>query len=162
MKKRRIIIIPPRNRVLGEKLLPELRDCIFDLVLAMEFHDEYTYMKALVKLSQILPYDIVRKFDEKLGISLAWELYREVERRRIFELPRDVVFHFPEFRELRSRLLSKLHDLKPEVIKEILDEFSSYFNLNIDAAFIKRIIQDYLANRMSLSEFLYMLRVLLP
>lgn len=138
-----IVVSPPKTRKLGRFVLPYLKHCILDLAIARKFLSVRIYAEALRALSEALPYDVVRKFDEKLGISLAWEFHRETD--------------FAKRGALKSALFSKLLEFKPEDLTKILDELASYFNVELKTTLLELTLKNYLSDVASEDEFIRVL-----
>ena len=73
------------------------------------------YRKYLLEISRsLLPYPIVRDIDEKLGISLAWQIELFPEAENVLES--------------RAKLARKLQELTPSDFQEIVNKTTEYIN----------------------------------
>lgn len=130
---KRIIIIPSFKKLeITSRLLAHLAHHIYYIVVAKKRGAYRLYANELIFLSEKLPYPIIRKLDEKLGISLAWEN----------------AYHPSIERELL--LARKLRELTPSDIQSIVSEFVSYFDLlprNIEEE-----VRNYLQGRITEEE----------
>jgi len=90
-------------------------------------YDEYR--KALLEISRsLLPYPIVAAMDEKLGVSLAWQIELFPEAENILES--------------QAKLARKLQELTPSDFQELVNKTAEF--LNVEAPNIEEPIELFL------------------
>jgi len=110
----RVVIVPSfKKPEITKKLLDELLRDITYLAMAIKTKSSVLYSDVLRELSEILPYPLVRKLDEKLPITLCWQ---------------DVYYPSTETKEL---LFKKLLETTVSDLQYIVDEFSKFFKIKL-------------------------------
>lgn len=121
----RIILLPTfKKPEITVKLTSELLRSITYLAMAIKTKSSVLYSNTLIELSEILPYPLVRKLDERLPISLCWQ---------------DVYYPSMKTKEL---IFKKLCETTASDLQFIIDEFSRFFNISLPN--IEYLIQSYL------------------
>ena len=123
-----VFITETKSKPMVEFLLAQLKKELSRIIIVRKWRSACeSYAALLMRLSELLPYPIIRNLDEKLGITLAWNYATK-----------------PSI-ETKSVLMRKIQELKPSDIQSILDEFAQYFNISLPN--IEDIIQLYLEGK---------------